>query len=290
MITPFRLLVLLGCAGLMIAWRLDDVPDRGVKSFRRIARFEQSKLAAEKMPPHDEMFKFTNLHGSQFTQNKALCRKCHGADLQGGVMNIGCTKCHPALEAFTHHESGDDFQAHPDGYFKNPSHCARCHGGNFEGKGGAMSCRDCHNFPHSRRWALASEHGAAYLKDKDSGASLGCLDCHGEKSEFRKERPDEFVSCGSCHPVIPHAEGQAGDQENWNKQGHAKVARAYEGQCVNCHTGSKKLMPNFEKGCRTSGCHPSQLKNWEPIMKWESSGQTLLEPGIPSNPSLSEVR
>ncbi|MBI3018631.1 MAG: hypothetical protein HYY61_01890, partial [Deltaproteobacteria bacterium] len=90
-----------------------------------------------------------------------------------------------------------------------------------------------------------------------------CLKCHGEKDSLKERHPKEFVSCETCHPLIPHS------QDFMDGPGHVKLAITYEGKCTTCHTDLKRNMPSTgEYGCVY--CHdPEEI----PIMRWQKKPQ-----------------
>ena len=151
-----------------------------------------------------------------------------------------------------HSEEFEKTFLHGTEFFKDKKVCAQCHGIDFSGGSIKKSCLNCHPYPHQERWAFPSNHGSVFTTQKEK-----CLKCHGAKSAFKDRHPQEFVSCGTCHTIIPHStEIVEGD--------HWKLAQTYEGKCTLCHTDLKRNMPNLgDDGC--TSCHDS---NEIPIMKW----------------------
>lgn len=142
---------------------------------------------------------------------------------------------------------------HGAAYFKEPGTCQKCHLlQSSVGWGTQTACTQCHTYPHPPNWTLPNNHGEAYVRD-----SSHCLNCHAVKSAFHIRHPSAFVSCGDCHPTVPHAEGFHG-------KGHADLAKTYEGKCTLCHTHLEKYLPSYPgQGCKF--CHE---KDETPVMKF----------------------
>ena len=156
---------------------------------------------------------------------------------------------------------------HGERFLNNQEGCGGCHGSDFKGGRAEVSCQKCHPYPHSPRWALPQNHGAAYVASlPPSGEDVEnpslCLNCHDEKNTLHEKRPDVFVSCGSCHLQIPHSyEFKIGKT-------HALYAKNYDGECMSCHTNLKKLLPHTnEKGCFS--CHKAEVGK-TPVIRWRA--------------------
>ena len=204
--------------------------------------------------PHSEKFKGTRLHGLEFYANANRCKGCHGKDLGGGNVKVSCQTCHVV---FPHTDEFKTTTLHGTEYFKNKAVCTTCHGVDYRGGNSKTACNACHSYPHPAKWALPEYHGTEYLKLREK-----CLTCHGEESSFKKQHPEPFVSCGSCHPLIPHG-------PSFETGGHASLARTYKGQCTLCHTDYKRLFPNTQaEGCRSSSCHGEE--GTSPLIKWRT--------------------
>ncbi|MBI2026569.1 MAG: cytochrome c3 family protein, partial [Deltaproteobacteria bacterium] len=118
---------------------------------------------------------------------------------------------------------------HAQVFFKKRTECAQCHGVDFTGGKSKVSCQGCHeefNYPHPKKWALRSNHGSDYLKTKNDEDKTFqgekhsiCLKCHEDSGAFAKKYPDQFVSCATCHPKIPHTLAFREDGED----DHAKL-------------------------------------------------------------------
>ena len=207
--------------------------------------------------PHSDKFISTKVHGLEFFSNPDLCKDCHGRDLLGGNAEVSCQTCHGV---FPHTDEFKTTTLHGAEYFKNKTTCTQCHGTDYSGGDSNKSCKECHRYPHPPKWTLPQNHGAQYLEVSNIRNGYSCFMCHGEKDSLKERHPEEFVSCGTCHPLIPHDE-----EFKYGGGAHRKMARTYQGQCTLCHTDLKRLMPEMgEDGCYS--CHDAGTL---PIVHWE---------------------
>lgn len=152
-----------------------------------------------------------NFHGKVLAANQydaSECRKCHGNNFDGGVVEVSCRKCHSSYPHKTQwlQQASDDFHGkHLAANDYKTAECAACHGDDFTGGSSGISCRACHaSFPHPEGWLeKASEnfHGA-HLAAKQYDTSE-CSACHGE--DFNGGTSG--VSCAACHAAFPHPTG-----------------------------------------------------------------------------------
>ena len=159
-------------------------------------------------------------------------------------------------KVFPHSQKFKTTFLHGTEFFKDKKVCAQCHGIDFAGGSINKSCMNCHPYPHQPRWAFPSNHGHTFT----GGQREACLKCHGEKSAFKERHAQEFVSCGTCHPLLPHSQDfmEGGDD-------HYKLAKTYEGKCTTCHTDLKRNMPSMGE----DGCYMCHSTDEIPIMKWQ---------------------
>ncbi|OFZ55315.1 MAG: hypothetical protein A2428_04180 [Bdellovibrionales bacterium RIFOXYC1_FULL_54_43] len=207
---------------------------------------------------HSDEFKTTRLHGKLYVEDRGTkeCMGCHDTSKPGtspkGIRSCAiCHKNYPHAEGFRASEN------HGKAYFENPSDCAVCHGADFAGRGNSISCRDCHAFPHVKPWGLPEQHGAAFDPKHDpanpSEPDSSCRGCHYKDSDMKKQFPDRYISCGTCH--FWHLEKGANDsipKDIPPKWYHAWNSRQPKNKCTSCHTDGKKLLP-WKDGCRV--CH-----------------------------------
>ncbi len=142
---------------------------------------------------------------------------------------------------------------HGEEYFKDRKLCTSCHAFDYSGGSAKVSCYGCHTYPHKAKWAIPHNHGQMYTYEGNA-----CLRCHEENGHMQTAHPDQFVSCSSCHTLIPHSE----DLTNGD---HAALAGTYQGKCTVCHTDQKRLMPNLDP----DGCYSCHDKDQLPRVQWQ---------------------
>lgn len=166
---------------------------------------------------------------------------------------IGCNKPTSSNESgapnvpfkvnqYVYPHKADFLQTHSELFQTERAQCMSCHGYDFQGGSAKVSCYSCHNYPHPPGFALAKNHGAKFLEQKDKPT---CFKCHvtAAASEGRPE-----PQCAQCHAAFPHSEDFKGGMGN-----HPDLAKTYAGKCLVCHANMKKNMPNNPKGCLE--CH-----------------------------------
>ncbi len=186
-------------------------------------------------------------------------------DGPGTLMKSDTTKTTSAF--YPHSKEFKTTSLHGETFLSNRESCVVCHGTDLSGGRAQISCQKCHSYPHSPKWVLPQNHGAAYIASlPPSGEDVEnpslCLDCHNEKNALHEKRPDVFVSCGSCHLPIPH------NLQFKIGEGHAPYAKNYDGECTLCHTNLKRLLPHTnEKGCFS--CHKTEIGK-TPVIRWRA--------------------
>ncbi|MCM2278434.1 MAG: cytochrome c3 family protein [Oligoflexia bacterium] len=201
--------------------------------------------------PHSTAFKSSGLHGKEYQKDPESCVSCHQEGRSEPSAPVSCSQCH---SSYPHNEDFKKTALHGSFFLQQRDACLRCHVPEGKGTADRKDCQACHPFPHDRSWALAGNHGLGFLGGSETAspaqkkkAEEACLKCHGETSKFRDKHPKDFVSCGSCHVLMPHA-------KKFKSGAHSEVAQTYEGKCTACHTEYKRLMPNSEEvGC--FNCH-----------------------------------
>lgn len=217
-------------------------------------------------------------HGKKFLEDPASCKKCHGEKLDGARTQVSCNSCHSAYPHPANFASLPSGKGHGAEFLKDKAQCLTCHSGSSgdsqKVEKSAPKCQTCHQYPHnthdsaaSAQWHKPENHGDAYIKAQDKSS---CLKCHGEESAFKKNHPTNFVSCSSCHALLPHPEGFNYDHKesaHGYGQGPDRSTRAF---CTACHYDLKRLMkPNEsgeQKGCLE--CHDLENLGERPRVKW----------------------
>ncbi|MGZ3721890.1 MAG: hypothetical protein ACXVA9_03095 [Bdellovibrionales bacterium] len=155
-------------------------------------------------------------HGTQYLKDSAVCKTCHGANLDGGSAKTSCTLCHAS---FPHQTAWARPENHGAALSKMLDKI-RADGGDVT----QNECVMCHK------------------------ASTGSAP-PGPKSA-------KNILCNSCHVAVPHnveMVARDGQLVHHMEFGHA---RALNESCLNCHRaqadGTQKFMPTLNK-CTT--CH-----------------------------------
>ncbi|OFZ20330.1 MAG: hypothetical protein A2Z20_04525, partial [Bdellovibrionales bacterium RBG_16_40_8] len=147
---------------------------------------------------------------------------------------------------------------HGVNFFKDRNTCLGCHDTSRADQK-SPRCQTCHEFPHAAGWAIAKNHGAAYVAGQpysNPAKNVMCQHCHDNtSSEVSKIAP----SCETCHTKIPH-------DDAFKYGGHKSQATTYQGKCLICHLDYKKNMPTVGQ-CTL--CHQGVIK-----IHWDQSSTT----------------
>jgi predicted CxxxxCH...CXXCH cytochrome family protein len=186
-------------------------------------------------------------HGKAANLNSQDCTMCHGKDLAGGTIGIGCDGCHPSewrtTCTFCHGGTDNDTGAPPQGLDGGasifPSHTAHV----IEGNHPLWSCDQCHVVPTE---ATSEGHMfddtpgkaevtfGAGLSDGGKYGSMTCssLYCHGNGQGDNGSVPvnKSGVTCSSCH-AGPTSSGTALGQMSGLHKKHVQEGIA----CQECH-------------------------------------------------------
>ncbi|QQR79847.1 MAG: hypothetical protein IPJ69_10950 [Deltaproteobacteria bacterium] len=172
------------------------------------------------------------------------CKKCHGADYNGGISNQSCNSCH---QNYPHPEGWRD-ETHGRAVRENgTTSCAQsaCHGTGLvptsETRG--PSCASCHaSYPSQHTlpgWNTYNDngngHGKRVLIDLN-GDKTSCKLCHGE--DLRGGSSGR--SCFECHANYPHAAtGWTWIGPRGERPGHGAAALGgQEARVRNCGSGN----------------------------------------------------
>jgi hypothetical protein len=226
-------------------------------------------------------------HKSQFVKNGISpdCSKCHSVKgfgyftytieqhnlstfkLQGAHLATSCLECHKKQTSWNFKGIGinckechhDIHQTFIEAKYYPDSNCMVCHnesrwsdvlfnhsitGFNLTGAHTKQSCRACH----------ISENTGGTLKQKFSGLSTNCAECHKDR-HFKQFEKDGMTNCSECH-----------DTENWNASrfDHDKTAFKLDGKhinvsCAKCHKpqqeGSNFYIMYKLKEFKCESCH-----------------------------------
>lgn len=211
--------------------------------------------------PHQRRWAMPANHGAEYlrpSEKRVGCLGCHDKGdpmstleaLQPGAPS--CGSCHTTIpHSLEFRGTGHAFEAR-----SNRETCIACHADpKREKMSSRWACSSCHNYPHGPSWALPTNHGVAFARDKNR---VGCLECHDDNPESAPP------SCSSCHVKVPHS-------DDFKNGGHAPIARTYQGKCTSCHSDLKtKYFPTYSgTGCYT--CHDAGPANDKtPIVRWDS--------------------
>jgi hypothetical protein len=235
-------------------------PRGGLESASNVSHLPNNSIATVPIIyPHSAEFRASRSHGAIFREYKESCKACHGNDLSGGSSKVSCHRCH---EPYPHSEDFKSTYLHGSAYFENRNSCAGCHD-NSQDTSKIVNCTNCHNYPHSRKWALPQNHGSAFVSLLGSGALEStehptCLSCHSDSAKLKERQPDHYLSCSSCHILIPHSEEFKGGD-------HKAEARAPQSNCMGCHTDLRRLLP----GTDDTGCYMCHPEAEVPAVRWE---------------------
>ena len=172
------------------------------------------------------------------------CRRCHGEDYSGGIVDLACQVCHgvPAPHPRKPWRNNLPY-SHTNTKTQNAPVCADCH----RKKPGTPGCYNntlCHGprNVHDPGWARPGEHGADAKKAPGNSGFAECKQCHGD--DFRGgNRGDSGVSCYKCHTNAPHPD------EPWIPD-HFSTDDANAPVCADCH----KIPVDLFVGCNLV-CH-----------------------------------
>lgn len=187
----------------------------------------------------------------------ALCKKCHGAGFDGGLVEISCFSCHGVNAPHARRPwRGRDF-THINTHQGNAAVCADCH----RRRGGTPGCFNdtlCHGLVgvHPGNWDQPGQHGAAAKRAPDGMQGFDrCRDCHGD--EFGGGSSD--IACFDCHGLdAPHPRppwrGGAFTHVNTNEANAPVCALCHRSTpgpagCFNgtlCHTAESPHPGNFD--------------------------------------------
>lgn len=165
------------------------------------------------MNPESDAF-----HGKLVGQNDFdYCRSCHGEDLEGGAVGVGCTSCHQGITVHVAGINTPSNEAFHGKYIAANSwalwSCASCHGEEYTGSdistscatsgchsfdNGPESCNTCHgdfadaNFPappediegNTETSARGVGAHTAHLYEAATGANVACESCHTPYADF----------------------------------------------------------------------------------------------------------
>lgn len=168
---------------------------------------------------HSEEFKRTRVHGQVDQVNGKSCSACHSQESRS------CSLCH---SAYPHPSGFDDPKLHAPLYRKNGLDCLKCH--TSSDKSNAPSCLGCHNYPHSKTWAKASEHGQAYRKDD-------CFECHA-KAVSTAGGKSSGVTCSDCH--LWHLKPENEQETIPGVHYHIYQGKMAKFGCQTCHQDESK--------------------------------------------------
>jgi len=206
---------------------------------------------ADLLYPHSEQFSKTKKHGQEYAANNRSCKACHGQDLSGGNSKTGCSKCH---DDYPHTAEFKTTYTHGVRFFATKKKgCKQCHKETSKEKNdkNASSCEDCHSFPHNDPDWIQTNHGKVWLgstKPENGPDNKKCLTCHSEESGFKSRHPDEWLSCSTCHILVPHSDDfKQGDHLGASEKDDVS------NNCLGCHLEFTKNMPNYSSGC--FDCH-----------------------------------
>lgn len=198
-------------------------------------------------------------HKTSAKANLEGCIECHGENLDGGIANVSCSRCHIGSSESIHPDQwGQYAYARHKNYvaLNGTARCANasCHGALLTGVlGSGSSCATaCHMggiaSRHPAVWTQFSSHGNFARSNGIGGCSIAA--CHGTDSR------GVFLSGPSCYQCHPYAANAKHPPTLIDGNGHF-VHNSYvntngSATCTtsNCH-GAGGTGPS----CSTSGCH-----------------------------------
>ncbi len=154
---------------------------------------------------HVEGWSEKTAHGARIADSgPENCRTCHGTDLAGDDLVVGCYECHagPGGHSRQHMEvDSAGFHARlveTDGN----SECTTCHGDDFRGGWSEVSCYSCHGggesgHPDPAEW-FNSRSSLFHGKRLREGGVADCGRCHGHDLTGGTSG----VSCAECHSTL----------------------------------------------------------------------------------------
>jgi hypothetical protein len=193
-------------------------------------------------------------HKTSAKADLETCFECHGENLDGGIANVSCSKCHPAAsDTFSKHPFtwGDFAYARHKGFVatNGTSTCANaaCHGTALSGVAGSgPACDSCHlggnAAKHPAIWLQYSSHGNFAVANGSAKCSTAA--CHGTDAK------GVFLSgpsCFTCHPADPTVATPIPDKHphNWLVDGSFKTT----------HKAYLRSPVSSLATCYTSICH-----------------------------------
>lgn len=190
-------------------------------------------------PVHPTGWKQRTAHGPAFRKAPDSCGKCHGADLKGGLAQVGCDPCHQG--------SG--------------SSCTLCHGGKDSRNGAPPRSLDGKTDPSAPGVGRHTVH----LADTPLHKALACATCHKVPTALNTPghidpRPAELTFSGlakgavydrktrTCSRVYCHGPGKKGST------GKAVWTGTLKAGCGSCHDDEKA-----GKGMTLGGAHKKHV-------------------------------
>jgi predicted CxxxxCH...CXXCH cytochrome family protein len=145
------------------------------------------------------------------------CRKCHGAQYTGGIVQVSCMECHvPSDLPSPGNGTGN---VHPDGWTDNTSAnfhgkwigatgwdmqpCRKCHGSDYEGGITEVSCTECHTETDGPENCTTCHGGEniAPPKDLTGSDSPGSPGVGAHQAHLVEGEISSLIACSQCHAI-----------------------------------------------------------------------------------------
>jgi predicted CxxxxCH...CXXCH cytochrome family protein len=201
--------------------------------------------------------------------NLLACRKCHGAQYTGGIVNVSCMECHvpsdlpsPGTSAGNIHPNGWTDSTSADfhgkwisitGWDMHP--CQKCHGKDYAGGITNVSCTKCHTNSDGPENCTTCHGGENIAPPKDLSGSMSesSPGVGAHQAHLVEGGISPVIACAECHSV-PESFSSAGHIDPTN----AGAQVVFNGGLAATPTGDIVPNPAFNPNtlrCENTYCH-----------------------------------
>ena len=203
------------------------------------------------------------LHGEHLSSgagNIGDCQNCHGAELDGGIVETSCLDCHfePASgvihpQDWLNPSAGENFHGgaiRASGW--NLDNCQTCHGADYRGGAVDKTCLTCHsNTPEDCNVCHGSRDNFAPPEDTHNNSETRFAGVGAHQTHLRADALTTALDCADCHAMPAsfadpaHIDGDGRAEIVWGERAQAnESAPQYDAETLTCsgtycHDGGK---------------------------------------------------